>query len=65
MPLHPLTHCGICQSQKVHIYSDIYTQTDPNPNQAPNQDPDPLMAVCLSCGSHYLEPTGWLDAADL
>ena len=45
MPLHPLTHCGICQSQKVHIYSDIYTQTDPDPNQDPNQDPDPLGCV--------------------
>lgn len=59
--LHPLTHCGICQSQKVHIYSDIYAQTE----TAETQPPEPLMAVCMTCSSHYFEPLGWLDAADL
>jgi len=60
MPLHPLTHCGICQSQKVHIYSDTHTEM----SEAPNSQ-DPLMAVCMTCGSHYVESLGWPDAEDL
>ena len=60
MPLHPLTHCGICQSQKVHIYSDIYAETSEDRNTQ-----EPLVAVCMTCGSHYVESLGWLDAEDL
>lgn len=51
--LHPLTHCGICESQNLHIPN---TQHD---------HPEPLMAVCMTCGSHYVESLGWLDAEDL
>jgi hypothetical protein len=60
-PLHPLTHCGICQSQNLHIYSDVHAQ----PETDETQHPDTLMAVCMTCGSHYIEPLGWLGAEDL
>lgn len=57
-PMPPLTHCGICQSQRLHIYSDITA----DPNTEDQDHPDPLMAVCMTCGSHYIELLGWLDA---
>lgn len=45
--------CGICGSNKLHIYPEVVTE----------ELHMPLMAVCLDCGSHYLD--GWMDSEDL
>jgi hypothetical protein len=47
---HGLERCEICGSESIHVYPEVKGEV-----------PRPLMAVCLRCGSHYLEPSGWVD----
>ncbi len=42
-----LTRCEVCGSERIHVY----------PSDAPAQ----RRALCLRCGAHYDERSGWLD----
>ena len=48
-----LVRCGSCRSQNLTLYP------------ADEAHALPLMAVCRTCGAHYHEGMGWVDAEDL
>ena len=45
-----LLRCDICGSERIHVYPGELAQR---------------RALCLACGAHYFEATGWLDPEEL
>ena len=42
-----LTRCEVCGSERIHVY--------------PSDELVKRRALCLQCGAHYDEVSGWLD----
>ncbi len=42
-----LTRCEVCGSERIHVY--------------PSDEGVQRRALCLQCGAHYDERSGWLD----